>query len=127
MKRVHRDNAAIIRAMSAPNGHPQGPAAVTSDPHDRTVDPGDPAGEQAYRASLTGLNVPAPLVDRLFADRQSVIRGLEGPAAQGAAIDVTLQRLRADGIRTGAIHPGDTTDLAVSGEIAGFRHVSVHF
>lgn len=116
--RLLRDNTLVIKAMSAPGDDLQRSAEIQSSPRFLTLDPRDQAGENAYHALLLGSNVPEPLLDRLFADRQVLLGRFKEMLPEGTAMVATVQRLLADGLRTGTIKPGDSIFNEMTTQIA---------
>lgn len=121
MRRVLHDSEAVIKALTAPGVNSPQLEQLRTAPQFHSVELDNPADESAFRSLLIGLNVPEPLVDRYLADRQKFIHGLGGMAAEGDAIDASLKQLLADGVRTGAIRPGDVIYTGMVAQIADFQ------
>lgn len=105
---IMRDVRAIAWAMSGHGKDPKALAPLTSDPKFLTVNLLDPSGEAQLRATLEAQHVPAPLVDRLLADRLVLIDAFRGSGttlAQRFGGDELA--LRGDAVRTGTISTGD--------------------
>jgi hypothetical protein len=101
---------------------PDEPAVVRT-LHNRafnTIDTTNPDAQSDDRATLIRKGVPQRLVDRLFADRQAFLQVTDGQllAQFEPKVPHDLEVIRADGIRTGVIQPGDTIDNELNGYIA---------
>lgn len=109
-QKIQRDEEQIIQASSGTANEPR-IQQVLDDPSFNSISPTSPESTNPAQAELARLGVQASLINKLFGDRQTLIASMTRLSQRlQAVLHTDVNKLIADGARTGAVQPGSPMD-----------------